>query len=152
MTVHCTRSSPGGRTLRDQLTLYVTYVSSGEKFERRLVSFSFSIGNVNSVAFYSKKFAFSTYYCAVTNGSIHNTHTHSTQTRTHTSSPAKPYTVLLAAILFQKLNNVKLVIIVLKIGLWVTHTHTTIHHQVTYKNTHTHTPATHNYKSTYHIK
>ena len=60
------------------------------------------------------------YTCACTHTRTHvHTHTYMyTRTHnTHTSSPAKPHTELLGAVLFQQLNNVKFIIIVLNIGL-----------------------------------
>ena len=59
-----------------------------------------------------------------------HTHTHR-HTHTHTSSPAEPNTILLATVFLQQLNNVKLVIIVLNICLWViykdiTHSYTNV--------------------------
>ena len=83
------------------------------------------------------------------NDSMHaHTHAHThTHTHTHTSSPAKPNTILLAAALFQQLNNVKLVIIVLNIGLWVAHIQQyNINHQINnFKNTHIYICNIHNY-------
>ena len=61
--------------------------------------------------------------CTIAHACVHAC-MHNIHVQTQTSSPAKPNTVLFAAVVFQQLNNVKLVVIVLKVGLWVaTRTH-----------------------------